>query len=82
MLNRPIFEVEKIFKLNWSNPKLLSLHRQKRKSASEMEVLQVQTNMNEETRKATVDTLIAISVVARVLAEKMQKEGEKNEQDE
>ena len=82
MLNRPIFEVEKIFKLNWSNSKLLSLHRQKRKSASEMEVLQVQTNMNEETRKATVDTLIAISVVARVLAEKMQKEGEKNEQDE
>ena len=42
----------------------------------------MQTNMNEETRKATVDTLIAISVVARVLAEKMQKEGEKNEQDE
>ena len=82
MLNRPIFEVEKIFKLNWSNITLLSLHRQKRKSASEMEVLQMQTNMNEETRKATVDTLIAISVVARVLAEKMQREGEKNEQDE
>lgn len=54
-------------------------------SASEMEVLQMQTDMSEETRQANaeaIDTLIAISVVAKVLAEKLRKEtkeGESNE---
>ena len=45
----------------------------------------MQTEMNEETRQATIDTLIAISVVAKVLAEKLKnetKEGEQNEQNE
>ena len=48
----------------------------------------MQTNMNEETRQAnaeTIDTLIAISVVAKVLAEKLRKEtteGEPYEQNE
>ena len=57
-------------------------------SASEMEVLQMQTDMSEETRQTNaeaIDTLIAISVVAKVLAEKLKnetKEGEPNEQNE
>ena len=57
-------------------------------SASEMEVLQMQTDMNEETCQTnaeTIDTLIAISVVAKVLAEKLRKEtteGEPYEQNE
>ena len=45
----------------------------------------MQTEMNEETRQATIDTLIAISVVAKVLAEKLRnetKEGEPHEQNE
>ena len=48
----------------------------------------MQTDMTEETRQANaeaIDTLIAISVVAKVLAEKLRKEtkeGEPNEQDE
>lgn len=42
-------------------------------SASEMEVLQMQTDMSEETRHdnaEAINTLIAISVVAKVLADK------------
>lgn len=48
----------------------------------------MQTDMSEETRQAnaeTIDTLIAISVVAKVLAEKLRKEtkeGEPHEQNE
>lgn len=45
----------------------------------------MQTEMNEETRQATIDTLIAISVVAKVLAEKLKNEtteGEPHEQNE
>ena len=48
----------------------------------------MQTDMNEETRQTNaeaIDTLIAISVVAKVLAEKLKnetKEGEQNEQNE
>ena len=45
----------------------------------------MQTDMDDETRQATIDTLIAISVVAKVLAEKLKKEtteGEPNEQNE
>ena len=48
----------------------------------------MQTDMSEETRQAnadTIDILIAISVVAKVLAKKLRKEtkeGEPNEQNE
>ena len=48
----------------------------------------MQTDMSEETRQANaeaIDILIAISVVAKVLAEKLRKEtkeGEPNEQNE
>ena len=48
----------------------------------------MQTNMSEETRQTNseaIDTLIAISVVAKVLAEKLKKEtkeGEPHEQNE
>ena len=45
----------------------------------------MQTDMDDETRQATIDTLIAISVVAKVLAEKLRKEtteGESNEPNE
>ena len=48
----------------------------------------MQTDMSEETRQTNaeaIDTLIAISVVAKVLAEKLKnetKEGEPNEQNE
>lgn len=48
----------------------------------------MQTDMSEETRQTnaeTIDTLIAISVVAKVLAEKLKnetKEGEPHEQNE
>jgi hypothetical protein len=58
------------------------------KSASETEVLQMQTDMSEETRHdnaEAIDTLIAISVVAKLLAEKLkneEKEGEPHEPNE
>lgn len=57
-------------------------------SASETEVLQMQTDMSEETRHdnaEAIDTLIAISVVAKVLADKLKnetKEGKSHEQNE
>lgn len=57
-------------------------------SGSETEVLQVQTDMKEETRRVNeeaADTLIAISVVAKLLARKLrneEKEGVKDEQNE
>lgn len=34
----------------------------------------MQTNMDDETLQAAIDTLISISVVAKVLAEKLSKE--------
>lgn len=46
-------------------------------SASETEVLQMQTNMSEgicRDNTETIDTLIAISVVAKVLADKLKNE--------
>ena len=39
----------------------------------------MQKNMNEEARQETIDTLIAISVVAKVLAEKLRKESMEGE---
>ena len=42
----------------------------------------MQSDMNDKTRQSTIDTLIAISVVAKVLAEKLKKESEEGEPNE
>ena len=81
-----IFKIFQISIVKISDFSLLGIRRTE--SHSEMEVLQMQTDMSEETRQANaeaIDTLIAISVVAKVLAEKLRKEtkeGEPNEQNE